>query len=295
MNCRESKSRGPRVGLLCVAPLLLAALTPLGCAHGSMPRTSDSASEEIVLHSNQNCHYFIDGKPLASGRRVRVLVEDKPHEIICKPDGFIAKKEYVNPPYDDGMEIGFTYMIGEEESGADVRYVTPRPRPAAEPLPSPAAPAAPGQVAVFPNDAALAEHLAGAIATRCRANEIVAVAQFKLDRTGRPVRLSRRLRDALVTALVQRRISVVQRADLDQMFRELKFQHGGAVDPGRAVELGQLLGATALVSGGIADAVDQGLLRISARLTDLTQGLILGAENADMLRGSGTAEMLEEP
>jgi hypothetical protein len=72
---------------------------------------------ETYLESNQNATFYIDGKEVGTGKRVHVkLLSDKPHYVVVKPKGYIAKEEYIHPPYDPKLPFFFTFLIGERES-----------------------------------------------------------------------------------------------------------------------------------------------------------------------------------
>lgn len=76
-----------------------------------LPRQSPDADQVLTLQANENCQFFVDGQPLVKGKRVRVIVTRDSHQLVCKPDGYRAKEEYVQPPYDPHHPIGFTFLI----------------------------------------------------------------------------------------------------------------------------------------------------------------------------------------
>lgn len=102
-----------------LAPLCLflsgcATVGPAGLGRGDielLPRQSPDASEVLLLQSNVSCEFFVDAQPLVKGRRVRVLVTKAGHQVVCKPEGYRAKEEYLQPPYDPNMPIGFTFLL----------------------------------------------------------------------------------------------------------------------------------------------------------------------------------------
>ncbi|UFS71719.1 caspase family protein [Geomonas sp. RF6] len=87
------------------------------------PKASDDANQMIVLQSNiERTTFFVDGKSVATGRRVKVLVNDrKEHTIRAVPEGYLAKEEFIQPPYRKGYLLSFTYMMGEERPGFRVQ------------------------------------------------------------------------------------------------------------------------------------------------------------------------------
>ncbi|MBI5882463.1 MAG: caspase family protein [Elusimicrobia bacterium] len=105
-----------------------------------LPRQSPDAAEVLLLQSNVNCQFFVDSQPLAIGRRVRIVVTKASHQVTCKPDGYRAKEEYLQPPFDPNYPIGFTFLLEDR---------LPEGKPASEG----AAPAARVEEAVMPSDA----------------------------------------------------------------------------------------------------------------------------------------------
>ena len=80
-----------------------------------MPRASYDATEEITLQSNVSCSFSVDGQDVAYGRIVRILVSPSAHHIGCDPDGYIAKEDYVQPPYSSGYTFRFTFLMEDQE------------------------------------------------------------------------------------------------------------------------------------------------------------------------------------
>jgi len=84
------------------------------------PKASDDADTLIELRSNeQRTTFWVDGVKMPRGRRVKVLVSDRPHTIVAQPEGFISKEEYIQPPYYQPYILSFTYMIGERDHSTD--------------------------------------------------------------------------------------------------------------------------------------------------------------------------------
>ena len=121
------------IGLKCgrVAVLLVglafggcAGTTNLGGMMGArdttgLPRQAPDASVILYLASNVNCEFFIDGQSLVTGNRVRVLVTKGDHHVVCKPQGYRAKEEYIRPPYDPNHPISFTFLIEDRLKEGD--------------------------------------------------------------------------------------------------------------------------------------------------------------------------------
>ena len=84
----------------------------------------------------------------------------------------------------------------------------------------------------------------------------------------------------LVAKLMQNQsLLVVQRERLEEVIREQAFQLSGRVADESSVRVGQLAGATVLVTGSIA--VVNGLLRLDAQLLGVEQGLVIGTAAAE--------------
>jgi S1-C subfamily serine protease len=77
-------------------------------------RQSPEATEILLLQSNVDCEFSIDDKFLTTGQYdVRVLVTRQSHKVTCKPEGYIAKDVYVQPPFSQTSPIGFTFLPDE--------------------------------------------------------------------------------------------------------------------------------------------------------------------------------------
>jgi len=74
------------------------------------------------------------------------------------------------------------------------------------------------------------------------------------------------------------RITVVERARLADLRKEMKLGHSAAADPATAVKLGRLAGATHLVTGSFTLAGKQ--MRLDARVIDVATGRVALATNA---------------
>ena len=78
------------------------------------PQSSESANILINLDSNiEKTVFVVDGKQLAVGRRVKVMLDDKEHTISAKPEGYVSKEEFLQPPFRNGQSLSFTFMLGD--------------------------------------------------------------------------------------------------------------------------------------------------------------------------------------
>lgn len=81
----------------------------------ALPAYSDTTST-ILLKSNKNAEFYLDGESVGIGRKVYVTVDPtESHTIIAKPEGYVSKEEYIEPPYYENTSFDFYYMIGDKE------------------------------------------------------------------------------------------------------------------------------------------------------------------------------------
>ncbi|MBI4613769.1 MAG: hypothetical protein HY720_09180 [Planctomycetes bacterium] len=94
--------------------LLAIALSGLLSGCGSNGGALVGGSSELTLISNKDhSKWWIDGVPAGEARTLKVSVSDAPHKIRCEPEGYVAKEEMVQPPYDPRHPLRFTFMLGE--------------------------------------------------------------------------------------------------------------------------------------------------------------------------------------
>jgi len=88
----------------------------LGALLAVAPPTFAEATSVILLQSNKNTEFFVDGEVVGIGKKVRATVDPvEAHTIIAKPEGYVSKEEYIEPPYYEGTSFDFYYMIGDKE------------------------------------------------------------------------------------------------------------------------------------------------------------------------------------
>lgn len=91
--------------------------------------------------------------------------------------------------------------------------------------------------------------------------------------------LEKGLADMLITGLSKiGAFAVVERAQLQQVMRELGLGATGAISPETAQQMGKLLGAETLLLGSFATDVSGEKMRIDARIVETETGLTLKAE-----------------
>jgi len=99
-------------------------------------------------------------------------------------------------------------------------------------------------------------------------------------------RLSLYVLDGLSTNLVNtRRLTVVDRAEVDFIRNELGFQYSGEVDDSSIQEAGRLLGAQSIVTGSLME-IGRNLYRISIRVLNVQTGIIVSHPTADVYNDS---------
>lgn len=113
------KKVGPRLRHGACALFLwgCASHVPSGVDINALPKASADATEILYLQSNVMCQFFIDGEPVIKGKRVRVLVTRKGHQIVCKPDEYRSKEDFIQPPFDPSYPIGFTFLLEDQLPG----------------------------------------------------------------------------------------------------------------------------------------------------------------------------------
>jgi len=83
----------------------------------------------------------------------------------------------------------------------------------------------------------------------------ITVTNFKNDRVG----LSNKIEANLAKFQIDNKhyFTLVSRNDFDKIIREQRIQNSGLVDPSKAVEVGQLIGAQAIISGNVGTPSSQ--------------------------------------
>ncbi len=106
-------------GLVALTVSLLTACAGLGGPAGSaadLPRQAPDATEVLYLVSNENCEFFVDGQSLATGKSVRVFVTKTGHRVVCKPEGYRAKEDLIQPPFNPYHPVRFMFMLEDRLS-----------------------------------------------------------------------------------------------------------------------------------------------------------------------------------
>jgi TolB-like protein len=99
--------------------------------------------------------------------------------------------------------------------------------------------------------------------------------------------------ETLRSALIQlQRITVIERAQIEAVLREQRFNQSGLVEGASAVALGRLLGANAIVVGSVTRFGDTYL--INARALDATTGEALTASQVSTVREDEIPGLLQQ-
>ena len=79
------------------------------------PKASEDASVVLSMISNvTETTFYVDSTRIATGQRVKALINNDPHTIIANPDGYRPKETYIQPPYLEESPLRFTFMIGDK-------------------------------------------------------------------------------------------------------------------------------------------------------------------------------------
>jgi len=107
----------------------------------------------------------------------------------------------------------------------------------------------------------------------------IAVLDFQLQGEGyETADMGKIIAEWLITALVKKgRFEVIERRLLEKVLGEQKFVMTGVVDEKNATRIGNLLGATVLISGSVMKL--QNMIEINARIIDVKSASIVAAES----------------
>lgn len=215
-----------------------------------LPRQSPDADQILTLQSNVNCQFFVDGQPLAKGRRVRIVVTQQSHQLTCKPDEYRAKEEYVQPPYDPTHAIGFTFLIEDKLQVVD-KLVMEESNLTAEPAQTPIE------------------------ACNIQPSDTLAVLPFSVNAKGQEAQqMGDVLAESVSVRLVNTKIvRVIERAQLEQLVKEAAISQTGLMDEKTVQSVGKLIGAKYLVVGNVI--VIENALQVTGRVLDVKTGEIL--------------------
>jgi len=244
------------------------------------PKASLEARKEITLQSNKNCDFYVDGVNVGKGKHLRVLVSNRPHQIVCKPEGYIAKEEYIQPPYKEEIIYGFTFLI-EDQEGYQYQAIQP----------------AIGQASSASREVDTLEQWVRANSTAIIKNidkeKTVAVLGFVNKKTGKPVKMSSKAEDLIIQVSTSMGLQVVNRAQINAVLQEQRFQSSDLVSD-RKVKIGQLAGAFYIISGSFTDLEAEGYVLIHVEVTRVKDGIIVNAINGYLRRTGNNLSLIRE-
>jgi hypothetical protein len=96
--------------------LLLCAHCEVSAQRNAYPKASPDANVLLDLSSNiEETTFYIDGKEIQTGERIKILINKKEHTIEAIPKGYIKKKDYLQPPYiDKYATLRFTFLLEDK-------------------------------------------------------------------------------------------------------------------------------------------------------------------------------------
>lgn len=220
---------------------------PAGIDMSLLPKASPDATEILYLQSNVNCQFFVDGKPVVTGKRVRILVTKKDHQIVCKPTEYRAKEDYIQPPYDPSHPIGFTFLIEDKLQVVD-------------------------RLAMEENDAAAEPAQSPTGICNIQTSDTMAVLPFSVNARGQEAKhMGEVLAESVSVRLVNAKtVRVIERAQIDQLVKEAAIGQTGLLDEKTVQSVGRLIGASYLVLGNVV--VIENALQVTGRVVSVKTG-----------------------
>lgn len=83
-------------------------------------KASEDATILITLRSNiQKTDFSVDDNFIVRGKIVDLKINNKPHTIKAKPEGYSDKEIFIQPPYRSGAFYNFYFMIEDMESNKE--------------------------------------------------------------------------------------------------------------------------------------------------------------------------------
>jgi len=105
-------------------------------------------------------------------------------------------------------------------------------------------------------------------------------------------RLTEKIQEQLLIAMVKRGTKVVERSQLERVLREQKLNYSGLITLDTAKKVGQLLGANGIILGTASDMGDS--ISINARLVDLETGIAVTASSVDLPKTPVIEQMMSD-
>lgn len=121
----------------------------------ALPKASPDADIVLQLESNKpKTVFLVDGKELVTGKRVKVLVNNQGHEVIARPEGFMEKEQYIQPPYSRAEHLtprlSFYFLMEDRDPNFQAGFDSPELSGAAPAAPVAAPPVVAGNTPAIP-------------------------------------------------------------------------------------------------------------------------------------------------
>ena len=123
-----------------------------------------------------------------------------------------------------------------------------------------------------------------------RFDEVHAIFGFK-NRNNQRNQLSVEIERELRGILSRERFQVVTR-DLDEIMEEQKLQLSGLFDENKRVEIGELMGASRLITGSLYHYPDEGTITLRIEVVAVESGLVGASFSTNLLASQGYVEMV---
>ena len=230
----------------------------------SYPRSSPDAGILITLQSNQEkTDFYVDEKWVVKGKRAKIYVNDNPHTLRAKPEGYRAKENFIQPPYYENITIGFYYLIEDkEDASAIISGISPIIEK--------------GTVANVPepfiippnnNSGKLRDH-------------VLKIAVMGFDKRGQSEihDAGKTVADWITTSLNKTKVfEVYDRLSLDKLLSEYELGHSGLLDEKTIAKIGKIHGVQAVVTGSVIEL--NNAVSVTTKLIDTETAKIIDSAN----------------
>lgn len=214
-----------------------------------LPKVDEDADTILNLHSNiEKTTFYVNAKEMVTGRRVKVLINRKrSYTVVAKPEGYISKEEFIQPPYMPGSLLSFTFLLGDK----------PKPQPEGEVE-------TPFFILLSKTDTS--EKIRDKVLK-------IAIVEFteegQLVGAGAGTTVADLMTDALKKTGA---FEVFDRTSLEKILKEHELGMSGLLDKEKIVKIGKISGVQALVTGSVSKSKNVTLI---AKLIDTETAKII--------------------
>lgn len=230
----------------------------------SYPRSSPDAGILINLQSNQEkTDFYVDEKWVVKGKRAKVYINDNPHTIRAKPEGYRAKEDFIQPPYYENTTIGFYYLIEDKEGSGTIISGT---APIVEK----------GPIAYVPDPSGIPQNDSSG---KLR-NHVLKIAVVEFDKRGQSEihDAGKTVADWITTSLNKTKVfEVYDRLSLDKLLSEYELGHSGLLDEKTLAQIGKIHGVQAVVTGSVIEL--NSAVFVTTKLIDTETAKIIDSAN----------------